>query len=78
MLAIARELAEAYHRRFVGRHVEALVESRRDRASGLLCGYTPRYVRAFFEGPDRLFGKLVTVPVQDATTRGVRCVTRGP
>jgi len=72
MLAVARELAEAYHQRFVGRTVEALVETRRDSRTGLLCGYTERYVRVFFEGPDELAGSLANVEVQEATPRGVR------
>ena len=72
MLAAAAELAESYHRRFVGHTVEALVETRRDRGTGLLCGYTRRYVRAFFGGPDTLQGKLVDVQVAEGGPRGVR------
>ncbi len=71
MLAVAAELVESYHRRFVGRTIEALVESRRDRRTGLLCGYSERYVRAFFDGPDELQGRLVRVRVAEATARGV-------
>ena len=79
MLAVARELSEAYHRRFIGRTVQPLVEARRDRRTGLLCGYTERYVRTFFEGPDELSGKLAHVRVAEATPRGVRgIVTLNP
>ena len=71
MLAAARELARAYHERFVGRAVEALVETQRDRRTGQLCGYTERYVRAFFDGPDELRGKLAQVVAAKATPRGL-------
>ena len=69
--AVAAELGEAYHRRFVGRTVEVLVESRRDRRTGLLCGYSGRYVRAFFEGSDASMGQITPVRVAGATARGV-------
>ncbi|MFP4056989.1 MAG: tRNA (N(6)-L-threonylcarbamoyladenosine(37)-C(2))-methylthiotransferase MtaB [Candidatus Brocadiia bacterium] len=72
MLGVAAELGTAYHRRFVGRVVEPLVESRRDRRTGLLCGYTPRYVRCLFEGTDALFGRLARVRGRRALARGLR------
>jgi threonylcarbamoyladenosine tRNA methylthiotransferase MtaB len=72
LLGVAAELAESYHRRFVGRTVEALVESRRDRRTGLLCGYSRRYVRAYFHGGNELMGELVPVEVQAADGHGVR------
>jgi threonylcarbamoyladenosine tRNA methylthiotransferase MtaB len=68
---VARELALVYHGRFVGRTVEVLTESRRDRRTGLLCGYTERYVRAFFDGPDSLYGKLIRVIADGASERGL-------
>ena len=71
LLDLARELAETYHRRFLGREIQVLVEGRRDRRTGLLCGYTERYVRAYFDGADAHFGHLVTVRVTGAEPRGV-------
>jgi threonylcarbamoyladenosine tRNA methylthiotransferase MtaB len=71
LLEVGRELALAYHRRFAGRTVEPLVEGRRDSRTGLLCGYTERYVRVFFAGPDALQGTIVPVCVRDARVRGV-------
>jgi len=67
LLAVAKELAYAYHRRFLGRVVEPLVESRRDRSTGLLCGYTERYVRVCFDGPHHLKGEIVAVVGSSAT-----------
>jgi threonylcarbamoyladenosine tRNA methylthiotransferase MtaB len=72
---VARDLALAYHARFVGRAVEVLTESRRDRRTGLLCGYTERYVRAFFDGPDSLYGCLVRVVGDEASQRGLAAQT---
>ncbi|HUT36011.1 MAG TPA: tRNA (N(6)-L-threonylcarbamoyladenosine(37)-C(2))-methylthiotransferase MtaB [Planctomycetota bacterium] len=72
MKAVAADLMAAYHRRFVGRTVEPLVESERDRRSGLLAGYTERYVRTLFAGPDELRGTIAPVRVTAATAAGLR------
>ena len=45
----------------IGRRQEVLVESQRDRSTGLLTGYTDRYVRVFTDGPDSLKNCLVSV-----------------
>ena len=71
MIAVGRELAQAYHRRFVGRIVKPLVESRRDQRTGLLCGYTERYVRTLFDGPEGLGGRIVEVLARTASGHGV-------
>jgi len=71
LLALARELADAYHHRFVGRDIEVLVEGRRDRRTARLCGYSERYVRAYFDGPDALFATLARLRVQRVVPRGV-------
>jgi threonylcarbamoyladenosine tRNA methylthiotransferase MtaB len=63
--ALAAELALAYKQQFVGRTVDVLVETSRDR-SGRLCGYTNRYLRARFDGPDELGGRIVPVVVTGA------------
>lgn len=72
MLAVASELMAAYHRRFIGRTVQPLVESQRDRRTGLLVGYTERYVRTLFPGPDALRSTIVPVRIASATPAGVR------
>ena len=71
MLGVAQELGCAYHQRFVGREITVLVESQRDRRTGLLCGYSERYVRAFFEGSDDLRGRMAAVRVRQAMASGV-------
>jgi len=70
-LALARQLALDYHRRFLGRVVEPLVETRRQKPTRRLCGYTERYVRTAFDGPDALMGRLARVRVEEATEHGL-------
>lgn len=62
---IARETAIAYKKKFIGARVEVLVESQRD-PSDKLCGYTDRYVKVLFDGPDSLKGEMMEVLLQEA------------
>jgi len=78
MLAVARDLSRADHQRLVGREITVLVESQRDRRTGLLCGYSERYVRAFFEGPDAWRGKIMAVRAREATPGGVLAEGHAP
>ncbi|MDD5450265.1 MAG: tRNA (N(6)-L-threonylcarbamoyladenosine(37)-C(2))-methylthiotransferase MtaB [Candidatus Omnitrophica bacterium] len=54
-------LAHEYERQFAGRPVQVLVETRRDKRTGLLTGYTDTYIKTAFSGPDDLKGTLKTV-----------------
>jgi len=56
----AAELALAFKQPFVGEELDVLVETTRDR-QGRLRGYTPRYLRVGFDGPDALRGSIVSV-----------------
>ena len=62
---VASGLALAYKEQFVGETVEVLAETARGR-SGKLCGYTGRYVRVLFDGPDDLRGRMVPVMISHA------------
>jgi len=62
---LASELALEYKMQFVGRAVGVLAETSRDR-SGKLCGYTGRYLRTLFDGPDDLAGRIVPVRIARA------------
>ncbi|MCU0613137.1 MAG: tRNA (N(6)-L-threonylcarbamoyladenosine(37)-C(2))-methylthiotransferase MtaB [Candidatus Eisenbacteria bacterium] len=59
---ILRELGAqrraTYRASHPGGDVEVLVERRRDRATGLLTGFTTDYIRIFAEGPDEWGGRL--------------------
>ncbi|MDP3804225.1 MAG: tRNA (N(6)-L-threonylcarbamoyladenosine(37)-C(2))-methylthiotransferase MtaB, partial [Candidatus Omnitrophota bacterium] len=56
-----------YRSGFLGEKLDVLVESRRDKNSGLLTGYTDNYIKAFFEGPDELMKSIVPVKITDMT-----------
>lgn len=57
----ADRLAVEYKRQFIGSQVDVLVETRRDKKTGLLIGYTDTYIKAAFKGPDELKGTLKTI-----------------
>lgn len=69
-LSAAQSLA--FHRRFIGRRVDALVEERRDPATGQLVGLTDHFVRVRLPGDDRLMNTIVTVRVDRADEEGVQ------
>lgn len=62
---VLKEAAEAvsriYRKRFAGKMLDVLVESKRDRATNLLTGYSDNYIRVVFKGPDNLMGKIAPV-----------------
>ena len=63
-----------YRRRFIGKALEVLVETKRDRHSGLLTGYTDNYIKILFEGDDSLMKEMHPVKIEDinlAYTRGI-------
>lgn len=56
----------------VGKTVEVLIEDDRTR-DGLLQGVTRNYVRAWFEGPEELKGKIAEVLGREASDEGLFC-----
>ncbi len=62
-----RALSEAKRRAFmekqVGRTIPVLVETTRDRDSGLLKGWSDTYVKVHLDGPDRWMGRVLPVSV---------------
>ncbi len=63
--ALGRALRRRYAARFLGQMVEVLVETKRDRATGMLRGYTPHYVRALFAGSDALMNQRVLIQARE-------------
>ncbi len=59
----------AFHRRFVGREIEVLTETRRDPQSGLLRGVSANYLRVLFPGEDRWMNRLTRVRITAAEGR---------
>lgn len=54
-----------YRSRFVGKPLDVLVETRRDKLSGWLCGYSDNYIRVQFQGDDALMRTIVPVEIED-------------
>lgn len=59
--SLSVKLMDSYRKIFTGQLVQVLVESHRDKTTGKLSGYTDKYVRMTFDGPDSLKGKLVSI-----------------
>lgn len=70
MFEIARESAEAFHRRFLGRVVEVLAE-KVDPGTGLVEGWTPHYLRVRFPGPAPL-GEILPVLILETDAEGAQ------
>ncbi len=62
--SVAIESSLRYKTLFLGRSASVLVEDKRDRKTGKLCGYSDRYLRALFEGSDELMNTIVNVEVE--------------
>jgi len=77
-LALGRSLALRHRQSFVGQVVEPLAESRRDKATGLLTGFTERYAPVLFDGPDSLMGRVVAVRALEAGAEAIRGDLAGP
>ncbi|MEA3560567.1 MAG: tRNA (N(6)-L-threonylcarbamoyladenosine(37)-C(2))-methylthiotransferase MtaB [Candidatus Omnitrophota bacterium] len=60
-----------YQRRFLNSKVQVLVESKRDKATGLLCGYTGTYIRVLFDGSETLKNDIVTIKISDISLNNV-------
>ena len=56
-----------YRAGFLGRKLDVLVETRRDKLSGWLCGYSDNYIRVQFQGDDSLMKRIVPVKVDDVS-----------
>jgi threonylcarbamoyladenosine tRNA methylthiotransferase MtaB len=56
----------AFHRSFIGKSIEVLVESRRNPKTGHLKGISSNYLPVLFEGADSLMNKKVELHIYDA------------
>jgi threonylcarbamoyladenosine tRNA methylthiotransferase MtaB len=61
LTGLGKKLSADFARSFTGKTELVCIESERDKRTGLLTGYTDRYVRVYLEGPDSLKNRLVTV-----------------
>lgn len=64
---LSRLMSLKYRRRFLDRTVYPLIESNRDKKTGLLTGYTDTYIRILMEGEDSLKNMIVPAKVVEVT-----------
>ena len=64
----------SYRRRFLNKTVRALIESKRDIKTGLLTGYTDRYIRFLLDGPDATKGRLMPLKICDVGLNSTYCI----
>ncbi len=62
--SLTAETSLRYKNSFIGRDTSILVENRRDKKTGKLCGYSDRYIKVLFDGPDDLMNEIVNVHVE--------------
>ncbi|MCC6324707.1 MAG: tRNA (N(6)-L-threonylcarbamoyladenosine(37)-C(2))-methylthiotransferase MtaB [Candidatus Brocadia sp.] len=61
--AAAKNLAFSYKKQLVNSYAEVLVEAERDPETNQLCGYSERYVKILFDGPDTMKNSIVSVRI---------------
>ncbi len=62
--SLAAETSLRYKSVFTGKNISVLVEGSRGEKTGELCGYSDRYVKVLFDGPDDLMNEIVDVRVR--------------
>ncbi len=67
-----REKRLSFYRASVGSVKRVVVESTRDRKTGLLCGRTENYIPTLIDGDDTLMGKEVSVRLTGPAPSGMR------
>ncbi len=59
--SLGDELSKRYKQNFIDKKLDVLVESSVDKETGLLCGYTERYIKVFFKGGREKMNKIITI-----------------
>jgi len=54
-----------YRKEFLDKRLDVLAETKKDRTTGLLTGYSDNYIKVIFNGPDEIMGKIVSVRIED-------------
>lgn len=62
---LGRLKSQRFKESFLGKRLEVLIESTRDKDTNLLKGFTSNYIKVFLDGPDTLIKKIVPVTVQE-------------
>jgi threonylcarbamoyladenosine tRNA methylthiotransferase MtaB len=69
----AMETSLRYKTSFIGRNINILVEGKKDKKTGKLCGHSDRYIKALFDGINELRNNIVNVRVESAFSSFVSC-----
>lgn len=65
MKIVTATVSYLYRERFLDKQLEVLVESKRDKHSGRLTGYSDNYIKVMFEGPDSIMKRVVPVKIEE-------------
>jgi threonylcarbamoyladenosine tRNA methylthiotransferase MtaB len=63
--AAAMTASYVYREGFRNKKVDVLVESKRERHSGKLTGYSGNYMKVLFDGPDSIMKDIVPVKIEE-------------
>lgn len=63
LIELSDELNKAYYNRFKGQELEVILEER-NKATGLLSGFTSNYLKLSADYPDEYIGRVVTIKVR--------------
>ncbi len=69
--SLTAETSLRYKNSFIGRETSILVEKTRDKKTGKLCGYSGRYMKVLFDGPDDLMNEIVDVHIESVSPQFV-------
>ncbi len=70
---LGEEMALAYHRQFIGRPIEVLVERNK---GGIATGYSAHYIPVDFHSPDAKRGQVASLKATEVTASGISAVIR--
>lgn len=72
--AVTLDTSLIFRMGFIGRNLDVLVETKRDKATGYLTGYTDNYIKVRFDAPDSKMKKIIPIAITNAeeySTTGV-------
>ncbi|CAN2046801.1 threonylcarbamoyladenosine tRNA methylthiotransferase MtaB [Candidatus Magnetomoraceae bacterium gMMP-1] len=67
MRLLGEKKRRAFYKKMIKQRVEVLIEGKKDKATGLLKGFTPNYVPVLLNGNDELMHKIVRVKIMEAS-----------
>ena len=70
LIGLGKKLSLEFAKRFIGKNDNVIIENLRHKATGLLVGYTDRYIRVSGEGPDKIKNELVPVKITNVDCDG--------